>query len=295
MIDSSDRLRISLRFAIPTIWVAFALSVIFHAVVLWGWHPVEQEVTFDKVGPGKAGGPLVVQIAPQPSRATSPPPAPPSTPSAPAVEAPPARKTPVAKPTPRPPPPPPPILAQEKPAPVVAPPPKPPPPPTPAVTPDPGDFSALLEARRRARNAPPEESAPPTETEDERRRHNQAVAANLGLDRTPTFGRDLTGGGVFALQRIGIDSAEFMFYGWNKDIRRNSTQRIDVSKGDNPNIQIAVVRRMIGIIRDHESGDFTWVSRRLGRDVVLSARMKDNAGLEDFMMQEFFFDNRLQR
>ena len=59
-----------------------------------------------------------------------------------------------------------------------------------------------------------------------------------------------------------------MFFGWNKDIRRNSTQRIEVSKGDNANIRIAVVRRMIGIIRDHESGDFTWVSRRLGRDVV---------------------------
>src|SRR5262245_66155588 len=99
MIHSLDRLRIHLRFAIPTIWVAFALSLIFHAVVLWGWHPVEQELTFDKVGPGKSGGPLVLQIAPQPSRATSPPTAPPSTPSAPAAESPPGRKPPVAQPT----------------------------------------------------------------------------------------------------------------------------------------------------------------------------------------------------
>ena len=278
--------------------MAFALSVIFHAVVLWGWHPVEHELTFDKVGPGKAGGPLVVQIAPQPSRATSPPPAPPSAPSAPAVEAPPARKTPVAKPTPRPPPPPPPVLAQEKPAPVVVPPPKPvPPPPTPAVTPDPGDFSALLEARRRARGAPPEESAPPTEsTEDERRapqpgrRRQSRPEPHADLRPRPHRRRRVRSSSGRASIR-----AEFIFYGWNKDIRRNATQRIEVSKGENPNIQIAVVRRMIGIIRDHESGDFTWVSRRLGRDVVLSARMKDNAGLEDFMMQEFFFDNRLQR
>src|SRR5262245_51368940 len=133
MIDSSDRLRISLRFAIPTIWVAFALSVIFHAAVLWGWHPVEKhDFTFDQVGPGKSSGPLVLQIAPQPSRATSPPPAPPSAPSASAVETPPARKPPVAKPAPHPPPPPP-VLAQEKPAPVAVPPPKPAaPPPAPA-------------------------------------------------------------------------------------------------------------------------------------------------------------------
>ena len=286
MIDSSDRLRISLRFAIPTIWVAFALSLVLHAVVLWGWKPVEHEVTLDQVGPGKASGPLVLQIAPQPSRATSPPPAPPS---APTMETPPARKAQAAKPAPRPPPPPP-VIAQEKPSPVVTPPPAPAPR-APAATPDPGDFSALLEARRRARGAPPAEITPPTEApEDERERHNQSVAANLGLNRTPTFGRDLTGGGVFQIQRMGVDSAEFLFFGWNKDIRRNSTQRVEVSKGDNANIRIAVVRRMIGIIRDHESGDFTWVSRRLGRDVILSARARDNAGLEDFLMQEFFFD-----
>ena len=95
---------------------------------------------------------------------------------------------------------------------------------------------------------------------------------------------------MFQIQRLGVDSAEFLFFGWNKDIRRNSTQRIEVSKGDNANIRIAVVRRMIVVIRDHESGDFTWVSRRLGRDVTLSARAQDNAGLEEFLMQEFFFD-----
>ncbi len=286
MIDSTDRVRISLRFAIPMIWVAFALSLVLHAVVLWGWHPVEHEPTFDQVGPGRASGPLVLQIAPQPSRATSPPPAPPP---APAIETSQPRKAQAAKPAPRPPPPPP-VIAQEKPSPVIAPPPAPPPP-APTATPDPGDFSALLEARRRARGAPPQESAPPTESpQDERERHNQAVAANLGLNRTPTFGRDLTGGGVFQIQRLGVDSAEFLFFGWNKDIRRNSTQRIEVSKGDNANIRIAVVRRMIVVIRDHESGDFTWVSRRLGRDVTLSARAQDNAGLEEFLMQEFFFD-----
>jgi hypothetical protein len=45
---------------------------------------------------------------------------------------------------------------------------------------------------------------------------------------------------------------------------------------------------MIAIIRDHESEDFIWESQRLGRDVRLSARLSDNAGLEDFMMREFF-------
>ena len=127
--------------------------------------------------------------------------------------------------------------------------------------------------------------------EDERERHNRTVTANLGLDRTPTFGPDRKGGGIFQIERMGYDAAEFYFFGWNTDIRRNSKQLIEVRKGDNPDIRIAVVRRMIAIIRDREPEDFVWVSQRLGRNVTLSARQIDNAGLEDFMMQEFF-DNR---
>ena len=55
---------------------------------------------------------------------------------------------------------------------------------------------------------------------------------------------------------------------------------------------MAVVRKIIEIIRAHEPGDFVWVSRRMGRQVALSARPADNAGLEEFMMREFFGDGR---
>jgi hypothetical protein len=112
------------------------------------------------------------------------------------------------------------------------------------------------------------------------------------LDRTPTFGDDRNGGGIFRIERMGYDAAEFYFFGWNTDIRRNSKQLIEVRKGDNPDIRIAVVRRMIAIIRDREPEDFVWVSQRLGRNVTLSARQSDNAGLEDFLMQEFFDNPR---
>ena len=277
--------------AVPTIRLAFVLSLVFHAALLFGWHPREQELSLEHAERGTGGGPLVLQLAPEPSRATSPPPSPLA---APAVQSPPARRAAPTKAAPRPSPTPP-VIAQAQPAPVTVPPPAAPAAAAPALTPVEGDFSSFLEARRRARGAAPAESAPRTqEIEDERERHNQAVAANLGLNRTPTFGRDRSGGGVFQIQRLSVDTAEFIFFGWNADIRRNSTQRIEVKKGDNADIQIAVVRRMIGIIRDHESGDFTWISRRLGRDVTLSARASDNAGLEDFMLQEFFADGRVR-
>jgi hypothetical protein len=65
-----------------------------------------------------------------------------------------------------------------------------------------------------------------------------------------------------------------------------------VERGANPSIEIAIVRRMIVIIREHESGDFVWRSQRLGRDVTLSARAADTAGLEEFLMREFFPERR---
>ena len=69
-------------------------------------------------------------------------------------------------------------------------------------------------------------------------------------------------------------------------------QLIEVRKGDSADIRIAVIRRMIVIIREHEQEDFVWESQRLGRNVVLSARLQDNTGLEDFMMREFFPNQR---
>jgi hypothetical protein len=99
------------------------------------------------------------------------------------------------------------------------------------------------------------------------------VAANLGLNKTPTFGDDpRRGGGLFQMKRIGYDDAEFYFNGWDKDIGRVARQLIEVRKGSNPDIRLAVVRKIIEIIRAQEPGEFIWVSRRMSRMVPLSAR-----------------------
>jgi len=132
--------------------------------------------------------------------------------------------------------------------------------------------------------------------EDDKARSKRIVAANLGTRRAQTFGYDPTqGGGVFQIVRMGYDNAEFNFFGWNKEIRRNIKQQIEVRKGNNSDIRIAVVRRMIAIIRDYEQEDFLWESYRLGRSLSLSARARDNAGLEEFMLREFFDDPRVPR
>jgi hypothetical protein len=89
---------------------------------------------------------------------------------------------------------------------------------------------------------------------------------------------------------MGLNDAAFIFFGWNKDIGRNSRQLIEVERGDNSDIRIAVVRKMIAIIREKETGDFVWRSKRLGQSITLSARPRDNAGLEGFLMRDLFAD-----
>ena len=287
-----------LHIAQRRLWAAVGLSVLVHlALVL----KIPQVTPLRPSDETKERGPLIVQLTPPPAAAPRP-------------------REPVARPrepAPRPQPraaprvpekslersrPAPPVITQNVPSVPAVPAPRetppqataPPAPPRPA-----GDLAAYVEARRRARGESPAPSttpefAPPSApAEDENARANRIAAANLGLDRKPTFGQDTRkGGGVFQMTRLGYDYAEFLFYGWNKDIARNTTQLIAVRKGAESDIRVAVVRRMIGIIREHEDGDFLWESPRLNRTVTLSARPRDEAGLRAFLMREFFEDPR---
>jgi len=161
-------------------------------------------------------------------------------------------------------------------------------------TPSTGDFASYVEARRRSRGesspAPAHSgTVPGLPPDDDAARSNRIVAANLGLGQAPTFGGEARhSGGVFQIKRLNYSNAEFLFFGWNKEIRRNTSQLIEVRKGEHDDIESAVIRRMIAIIREYEADDFRWESKRLGRAVMLSARLSDNGGLEDFLMREFF-------
>jgi hypothetical protein len=276
---------------IPTVWFAFGLSVLLHLLLLaTGWLPNVTPLTLEDALKGRKEGALAVRIAP-PAR----PPAPPA--ALPAPPAPEARPAPAQKPltaapgkaareAPR-------VLARERaqtPAAVPqAPAATPAPAPAQASAPAQGDLSAYVEARRRAREPPAPAPPPPAETEQER--DNRLAAARLGLNRTPSFdgGERKTGGGIFQIARMGYEDAEIFFYGWNRQIQRNARQMISVRRGDAPSMELAVVRRMIAIIRENTSGDFVWESQRTGRELTLSARPADNAALEEFLMKEFFY------
>ncbi len=94
--------------------------------------------------------------------------------------------------------------------------------------------------------------------------------------------------GIFQIRWISGSTAEFSFRGWKNDYNNSRLELIDVKAGPDGNIDRAIVKAMIQIIRREYKGYFNWESERLGRVIVLSAKPEDNAGLEDFMMQEFF-------
>ncbi len=298
---------------VRVIWVAFALSFLVHIAALWTSPPLMRSLTLDPAARAEPTRSLMARLTPRVAQVDSAPPVAQPSPPPQASSSARRRVPPSPRSTPAPPSPPvapapssPPPIARPGPATGIASaPPVPPVPVPPAAAPSaPGpaietDLSAYISARRNARGetaspgaqgrAP---NAPPAETE--RERLNRVVAANLGLNRVPTFGDDPKhGGGIFQMRRMGSDDAEFYFNGWNQDIGRMSRQIIEVRKGTNSDIRVAVVRKIIDIIRAQEPGDFIWVSRRLGGQVALSARPGDAAGLEDFMMREFFGDRRL--
>ncbi len=154
----------------------------------------------------------------------------------------------------------------------------------PKIAPDaPQDLSEYIKARRRAEgifdnpeSAPPASGSPPMSA-DEARMAN--VRRNLQTPGTS---------GIFQILRIGPRTAEFSFRAWTTGQSNPRLQTIQVDAGPDGDVERAIIRRMIELIRQYYKEDFNWESHRLHRVVVLSAREKDTTGLEDFLMREFF-------
>jgi hypothetical protein len=131
-------------------------------------------------------------------------------------------------------------------------------------------------AQRRAADATAARGAPAPQQQDAATRNLQTLSGREGV------------GGVFQVLRKGVRTGEFAFNGWRPDTHRQWREVIEVDAGVGGNVELAMVQRMIALIRSHYTGDFQWESHRLGRTVTLSARLEDSEGLEDFLMREFF-------
>jgi hypothetical protein len=147
------------------------------------------------------------------------------------------------------------------------------------------DISDMLTtARDRRRAAGIVEPDTPSPPQDD----NAIARANIQhMMEMQSRGRN-DSGGVFQITYKGVRTAEFIFRGWNVRRRNDTRQLIQVDAGLNGDVDRAIIRKIIEVIRQTQSGDFPWSSDRLGRVVTLSARQKDNVELEEFLMKEFF-------
>lgn len=171
--------------------------------------------------------------------------------------------------------------------------------PAPVVKPDtstPDDMFAYVQAARKRRaDAEPQPQSSETDNtppaEDANQRANRIARENVAFSQKQGAGaqRD-DSGGLFQLRHVGLHNAEFLFRGWNVNFRRNSSQMIAVDQGGEIDIETAVIKKMIEIIRSKKSDDFIWDSHRLGKEFTLSAKPEHSIELQKFLMREFFPD-----
>jgi type IV secretory pathway VirB10-like protein len=157
------------------------------------------------------------------------------------------------------------------------------------MTPPPeADMSEMIAKRRAAREAANPQPAPPAPAETADERANRIAKANIGRAQGGGAGADKDDtGGIFSVDK-SYHSAEVKFRGWNTNFKRRWLQQIHVEQGAEQDIETAVAKEMVKIIRKEKTGDFEWESRRLGKVVTMSARKEDEKELIAFLLKEMF-------
>lgn len=170
-------------------------------------------------------------------------------------------------------------------------PPKPQPKEETKLAPDETDMAAYIAKRRQARGARSEQ--PAEETDAQRGMRNAlaniaAINGRGGQDPNET-------GGVFEVTNKTFSRADLKFRGWNPNFKRRWLTAVSVERGSEPDIETAIVKKMIELIRKEKSGDFEWDSHRLNKVVTLSARPQDTQELMAFLYKEMFPDYKPPR
>ena len=152
----------------------------------------------------------------------------------------------------------------------------------------PVDMMAYVNQKRAARDAVESNAA---------KINAEATAKELGPSaeqlRDEKIKRNFENGtnGIFEITSLGPRDARFAFRGWTNDFGNSRKEFFEVEAKSGQDVRLIMIKKMISLIRQHYKGDFNWESHRLHRTIIMSARIEDSEGLEDFMMAEFFGRN----
>lgn len=156
------------------------------------------------------------------------------------------------------------------------------------------DMQAYIEAQRKLHGRPtPSDTPAPEESEASRGTRN--ALANIAAINGRGGQDPNDSGGVFSVTNKTFNSADLKFRGWNPNFKRRWLTAVTVERGSEPDIETAIVKKMIELIRREKTGDFEWDSHRLNRVVTLSARPQDTQELMNFLYKEMFPDYRPPR
>jgi hypothetical protein len=148
------------------------------------------------------------------------------------------------------------------------------------------DMAAYIEKRRQARGARSEQ---PAEESDAQRGMRNALANIAAVNGRGGQDPNETGG-VFSVTNKSFSRADLKFRGWNPNFKRRWLTAVTVERGSEPDIETAIVKKMIELIRKEKTGDFEWDSQRLNKVVTMSARPQDTQELMAFLYKEMFPD-----
>jgi hypothetical protein len=155
------------------------------------------------------------------------------------------------------------------------------------------DMQAYIEARKKARGATRSDAPEPEESAAAKGTRN-ALANIAGINGRGGQDPNETGG-VFSVSNQTFSKADVKFRGWNPNFKRRWLTSVTVERGSDPDIETAIVKKMIELIRKEKTGDFEWDSHRLNRVVTLSARPQDTQELMAFLYKEMFPEYRPPR
>jgi len=152
------------------------------------------------------------------------------------------------------------------------------------------DMAAYVKAQRERRGAPTgaEVEAPESDAARGTRNALANIAAINGRGRDDSNET----GGIFSVTNKTFNTMDLKFRGWNPSFKRRWLTAVTVEQGSERDIETAVIKKMIELIRREKTGDFEWDSHRLGRVVKLSARPQDTDQLMTFLYKEMFPDYR---
>lgn len=147
------------------------------------------------------------------------------------------------------------------------------------------DMQAYINAQKAKRGAPTQND---DSNDNEAQRGTRNALANIaaingrgGQDPNDT-------GGVFSITHQTFSTADLKFRGWNQNFKRRWLTSVTVERGGERDIETAIVKKMIELIRQEKKGDFEWDSHRLNKVVTLSARPQDTQELMNFLFKEMF-------